>query len=914
MDQADKSPRRSAFAPRTTTFIGRDVALRDISRLLETRRLLTLVGPGGCGKTSLAVAIGRALEDGYDDGGTFVDLAPVHAGDLVPNAVAAAVGLSEQGSKALDEVVLAGLAARHQLLVVDNCEGLLDSCAPLIDAILRRCPQVTVLTTSREPLGVDGETTWRVPSLTLPASGADDPLGALVDSDAGALLLDRAQLARPDLRWSADDAVAATRICRRLDGIPLALELAASRLRAYSPVELVDALDDRFALLTAGPRTAPPRQRTLEASIAWSYDLLNDSTATLLRRLSVFAGTFVLDDARAVCAGGGIAASEIGGLLADLVDRSLVQSERDGYRLLESVAEYAVQRRSGGEDERARLAHLSYVASVAHEFGRRAESAEHLGLGERINRLLGDMRSAMGWAMRTGREVDAMRLAADLRLYWVIEGRMQEGRQWLESALSAERGSDPDDRAHALLAAAYLSLHSFDPRRQAELTSEAVELGHSSEDPKLRSRSMVLDGWSKVFVDPVLARRLLEAARDLAAELGESPRVEFASFGCGAAAVLTGDLDGAARELEHGIELAARRNTYGVSFGRGALGYVRLLTGHVDDAIRLTSEALAVAGHDARALVGQWHALALAHAGRIEEAREEVRGVLSDAAGIGNPTYIAAVDGAWVELAGGDSAAATTLLSTALPDLGMVGESWYEAQAYRLLGDAAEAAGDPAAAREHRQQAMHIADRGGNPLARTVALIGLARSTDDDPARVRTLLRDAIRAASGARYAIGLIDAAETLAVATGAIADTAVRAGLLDAIDADRERTGYVRFPCDVAHYHRARQAVGHRTEAAENGHRAIDVLGIHDAIAAAFSGDRRAPRPVDGWHSLTPAELRVTLLVAEGLTNPEIGQQLFLSKRTVQSHLSKVFAKLDVTGRAELAATVARETAEPR
>ncbi|MEJ7722303.1 MAG: hypothetical protein WKF58_18565 [Ilumatobacteraceae bacterium] len=137
--------------------------------------------------------------------------------------------------------------------------------------------------------------------------------------------------------------------------------------------------------------------------------------------------------------------------------------------------------------------------------------------------MLGDMRSAMGWAMRTDREVDAMRLAADLRLYWVIEGRMQEGRQWLESALAAERGSDPDDRAHALLAAAYLSLHSFDPRRQAELTSEAVELGHSSEDPSLRSRSMVLDGWSKVFVDPVLARRLLEAGRDLAVELGESP-------------------------------------------------------------------------------------------------------------------------------------------------------------------------------------------------------------------------------------------------------------------------------------------------------------------------------------------------------------------------------------------------------
>ncbi|MEJ7722304.1 MAG: LuxR C-terminal-related transcriptional regulator [Ilumatobacteraceae bacterium] len=350
-----------------------------------------------------------------------------------------------------------------------------------------------------------------------------------------------------------------------------------------------------------------------------------------------------------------------------------------------------------------------------------------------------------------------------------------------------------------------------------------------------------------------------------------------------------------------------------MSFGRGALGYVRLLTGHVDGAIRLTSEALAVAGHDARALVGQWHALALAHAGRIEEAREEMRGVLSDAAGIGNPTYIAAVDGAWVELAGGDPAAATTLLSTALPDLGMVGESWYEAQAYRLLGDAAEAAGDPATAREHRQQAMHVADRGGNPLARTVALIGLARSSRRRPG---TSAHAAARRDQGGQrrpYAIGLIDAAETLAVTTGAIADPTVRAGLLDAIDADRERTGYVRFPCDVEHYHRARQAVGHRTEAAENGHRAIDVLGIHDAIAAAFSGDRRAPRPVDGWHSLTPAELRVTLLVAEGLTNPEIGQQLFLSKRTVQSHLSKVFAKLGVTGRAELAATVARDGRAP-
>lgn len=911
----------SIFARRATTFIGRDSALEEIGTLLTERPLITLTGTGGCGKTRLAIEVARAVEQDYADGGVFVDLAPVESATLVPHAFASAAGVREEGAAPVGDLLLTVLATKQLLLVVDNCERVLDACAELIDSILSRCAGVTVLATSREPLGVEGETTWRVPSLTLPSANTGDSFAALQRCGAGMLLLDRARLARPDMVWSDADNEAAVTICRRLDGIPLALELAASRLRVFSPADVAAGMDDRFRLLNAGPRTAPPRQRTLEASIKWSYDLLDITAQRVLRRLSVFAGWFALDDARAVCGCANVDADDVWPELADLVDRSLVQAGSGGFRLLETVREYCGLRlREAGEERQVRDCHLEHFIAVAHEFDLVSETAELTKASGAIALELDDLRNAMRWSQESGRPTDGLHLAAALRLFWTTESRNQEGRWWIEKFLAADLGNDPLARAHALLASAQLALFAIDPRQQAERATEALAISREHGDQTMEARALVLVGWAKLFIDPVEARALLVKGRDLGAIVNDEIRVEFASFGCGTAALLCGDLTAAAADLELGLTLAKKRTTFGLTYGLGALGYVRLQQGLVAEAFELLDEATSWEGRDTGfnvALASQWYSLAQLHRGDYEEGMRRIENVVSRSRALGQPTFLALLDACWHHRAAGDHCAVVAALEESMPVLQFVGLKRYEVQALRLLGDAAAARGDNVEAALHWRRAAELADSQPNPLSKTLALIGLAGAHDIDEARARNMLRDAARSAIGAGYRIGTVDALEALAVRhfnstcsnghRDAHVGDAARA--LGAIDAERVRLGYVRFPCDRRPYDAAVSALkarlGNEFERtyAEGTRLTIDV-----GVAALLRGDRRPARPPSGWESLTPAELRVAQLVSEGLTNPQVGERLFLSRRTVQSHLSHVFAKLEIAGRTELAALVSR------
>jgi predicted ATPase/class 3 adenylate cyclase len=331
-----------------TSFIGRERDIAEIQRLLSSARLLTLNGAGGVGKTRLALQAAADLLETYGDGVWLVELAPLADPDLVPQTVAFALGVREEPGRPFTQTLADYLRNKKLLLLLDNCEHLVDACARLADTLLRSCPDLQILATSREALGVPGERTYRLPSLGLPDPARLPPMDVLAQFESVRLFRERAQLHQPAFAVTAANAPALAQVCHRLDGIPLAIELAAARVRSLPVEQIAARLDDRFRLLTGGSRTALPRQQTLRALMDWSYGLLTDGEKTLLRRVSVFSGGWTLEAAETVCAGDGVDDWEILDLLTRLVDKSLiVYEERDGearYRLLETVRQYAQER------------------------------------------------------------------------------------------------------------------------------------------------------------------------------------------------------------------------------------------------------------------------------------------------------------------------------------------------------------------------------------------------------------------------------------------------------------------------------------------------------------------------------------------------------------------------------------------
>jgi len=334
---------------RLSSFIGREKELAEVRRLLEDTRLLTLTGVGGCGKTRLALAAAEELMETFEDGVWLVDLAPLSAPSLVPQAVASTLGLREQPGRSLTVALSNYLASKQVLLVLDNCEHLIETCAELAESLLLSCSELRVLATSREALDMAGEVAWPVPSLSLPDLRRMPNIDSLSRYESARLFLDRAEAIKPTFALTEQNAPSVAKICYRLDGIPLAIELAAARTKVLSVEEISERLDDCFGLLTTGNRTALPRHRTLHATMDWSYELLSEQERILFRRLSVFSGGFTLKAAESVCAGEHLERNEVLDLLSHLVDKSLVMVRENGgqtrYRLLETVRQYGRESR-----------------------------------------------------------------------------------------------------------------------------------------------------------------------------------------------------------------------------------------------------------------------------------------------------------------------------------------------------------------------------------------------------------------------------------------------------------------------------------------------------------------------------------------------------------------------------------------
>ena len=403
-----------------TSFIGREHDTDELARLLPSTRLLTLTGVGGCGKTRLALEVARSVYARYPDGVWLVELAPIADPALVPQTVATALGIRETPAQPLLTTLTTALKPRRCLLLLDNCEHLLDACATLANTLLLACPGLHILTTSREALGLAGEVSCRVPSLRVPPL---EPLPAAEALDAYAavqLFVERTRAVQPGFAVTDRNAVAIAQICHRLDGIPLALELAAARVRGLSVDDLAARLDQRFRLLTGGSRAALPRQQTLRATVDWSYDVLSESERAVFARLSVFAGGWDLEAAEAVCAGDGIDQEQVVELLLHLVDKSLVAAEEDAagrqrYRLLDTLRQYGRDRLlASGQSEAVHGRHAMYYLTLAERAEPELDLPRQAVWIERLALEHSELRSALEWLMAQGEVDPAVRLAGVL--------------------------------------------------------------------------------------------------------------------------------------------------------------------------------------------------------------------------------------------------------------------------------------------------------------------------------------------------------------------------------------------------------------------------------------------------------------------------------------------------------------------
>ena len=478
---------------RLAPLVGRQIELQDVLAVLSRSRLLTLTGPGGTGKTRLALAAAGAAGESYSAGVCWVELAPLDDPLIVAQEVANRVGVPDSPGQDPAAAITAHVADREALIVLDNCEHLTSAVARLAEQLLARCPGLAILATSREVLGVDGERNWPVPPLSLPDTADQPSAAALSEYDAVKLFEQRAQLIRPSFALSDENATAVLQVCRRLDGLPLAIELAAARMRMLSVSQLASRLDDIFSVLVGGTRSAPPRHQALRATLDWSYDLLEEDERAVFRRLAVFAGGFGLAAAEQVAAGGDIEAGRMLDLLERLADKSLLQADLSGpaarYHLLEIVREYAAERLAQSADSDAvRRAHLhwyvNFVQQIVPRIDRGDGGPDALELElDSVDSETANLRVALEFARQAGDTIAALQIACLLGHYAYLRGHYHEVRQWMDAAVTGRGTEVPAGlRAQALLGSGRLALLQCDYVPAIRRLEAALRLYRDLED------------------------------------------------------------------------------------------------------------------------------------------------------------------------------------------------------------------------------------------------------------------------------------------------------------------------------------------------------------------------------------------------------------------------------------------------
>jgi predicted ATPase/transcriptional regulator with XRE-family HTH domain len=551
--------RRPLLPKPLTSFVGREHEMQVVRRLLASTRLLTLVGAGGVGKTRLALEVASELVPEYPDGVHVVELAPLADAALVTQLVASALGVRDQIGRPLIDTLVLALLDKRLLLVLDNCEHLVRACAELVYDLLRQCARLRILATSREPLGLAGETRWRVPSLSLPDANRSSAREQLEASEAVRLFGERAQSVLASFGQAEHELRRVGEVCRRLDGIPLAIELAASLVSGLTVDQIADHLDDRFGLLASGTREALPRHQTLRAMVDWSYDLLDEPQRQLLQRLSVFAGGWTLEAAQKVCGGGRADSlmSEVLHLLLRLVDQSLVVADMPAgggarYRLLETLRQYGRERLlATSAAEAVQREHAIYFTALAEEADSHLRDAQQQLWHGVLDVEIDNLRAALQWWIDRGQAEAGLNLVGALGWFWYQHSYLSEGRSWCERLLALPPPAQPARsyavaRVRALFAAGVQALQQGDFMQSRAWHEEGLQLAREADDAwgvawSLQGLGQSFARTSQVAVARAYLQQSLSRWRGLGYRWGEAFSLNWLAN----AAYQDGDLDAA---------------------------------------------------------------------------------------------------------------------------------------------------------------------------------------------------------------------------------------------------------------------------------------------------------------------------------------------------------------------------------
>ncbi len=901
-----------------TRFVGREAELAETAALLAEARLLTLTGPGGAGKTRLALRLASAVARDFPDGVWFVDLSPLSGDEFVWDEVAMTLDVKEPGpGRTQEEAVGRRLARRQALVVLDNCEHVVQSAAEVTAGLLAAAPKLKIITTSREPLAIGGEVTWAVPPLN--------------DADAVELFSDRARQALPQFQLGTKDTEAVRSICRRLDGLPLAIELAAARTRALAPARIAAELQDHFRVLPSGPRTAPSRQSTLRASFEWSYELLSEAERALLRQLSVFAGGFDVDAALAVCPAARV------DLLAALTDRSLIMVDQreeaePRYRMLETVREFVGERLAeAGESDLVCTRHRDHYLGLAETAETDLAGPQQATWLAKLAMEQDNVRAALAWSRDRDEPEALARTVAALWGFWRMRSRLVEGQMWVEAAAAGAEDLSPALRARIRNMQGFVALYVRHSLAEVPtLVNEALALARAGGDRREEAIALMTLGLAAGLLGGAEAMRpYVEEALPLARSAGFASDIVRSLLFYIRLRAFQSEPDETRRLVEEAIAVAkAAEDGHSLVWATATAGLIELIQGRLADAGQLIESAVAdgrrandtavISGLLGLALVrmfqGDFAAARAAIAESVAAAQESV-----DSPFVAIIEPIARWLGGWIELVGGDASDAKNTLSGAA-NFFLQGPTpgWGKSLSLVVLAQAQLALGGLDEAATSLDEASSVARPG--QLTWVLGRVGLIRAklsaNQGDPQEAESLAHEALRLGREAGDQLGLVDALELLARLAAQQDSNKEAVRLWAAAESLRTALGYARFPVEQGSYEAAvaaaKEAIGAEEFAAAWTEGAK--LSTEQAIAYAARGRGERKRPATGWASLTPSELEVVRLVGEHLSNPEIAARIFVSRATVKTHLVHIFSKLGIDSRSELAAEAVRRGIQPQ
>ena len=887
-----------------SSLVGRDEVLASLRNAVSDHRLVTLTGPGGTGKTRLARRVGRGLLESFDHGVWFVDLTGVLRDSGVAGAVSRILGILEEAGTPLPVTIGRQLEQRATLLILDNCEQVLAGCAEFADAVLRQAPRTKIVATSREPLHIGGEMVRQIP-----------PLGL---GDGVALFLERGRQSGAALANGASETAVIRKIVERLDGIPLAIELAAARSAIMVPDQILAGLDHRFELLTGGPRDATGQNKSLRASVAWSYDLMTAEEQMLAQRLSVLKG-FTLDAAKTLSL-----TDDPLDKLQRLVDMSVVQVDRSGpeprYRFLESVREFLLEMlQDSGAEAAARAAHLSYFIDFAEYRAERLILGNGPELMTQIQAEFDNLEEALMFADSVEDPSKLLRLLTALTGYYEIWGQHQHGMRWFDIALN-KPGAPDVMTARALWGASHVSAYGGRMDLAFPRASKALEMAQEIDDPWTESRALDIIGFAQAVSDPKAAHETLSRCIELGAQLKDTWAETHGIKMITSVFLFSHEIAGGSETTGTLLDVADKLGSrYLRAWGNAMKGYLARDGGDLEAAEKSLAISLENVAHVRDPATGGfakvWSSALKADLGQVEEARNEMLGMMQSATATG--TFLAVPETMFqlglIEVGAGNPQAAIDLIGEHVDGLKAAGIPVWASQLALVRAAAHIALGQFDDARDYLDTAEDMAKTLNNPLLDGMNryLRGQLGQEKGDLGEAELRLHEALEIQRDAALLPGLLRTMESLCTVLIAKEKFEDAARVLAFTDAMRSEIGLVRSMVETATrqdlYDALQRQLG--TAKFEEVRASAKNADLEEIIGLISRMRGKRARPLTGWASLTPTETRVVSLAIEGLTNPQIAERMFIARGTVKVHLSHIYEKLDVASRTQLATKAVAE-----